>query len=198
MSDLSLGRRFGRLVNDVDNRGRWLGCRAAGEDGEEGAGSFEPPPRRGRGRRRDRDRTPGGLENIEHNVRADDLGPKLLAVDVQQDGARDLRLVILEKWEGPCWDDCIANSTATPARPCLPSCNEERESLAVLRRVRGLNPGVSTMLYLNALLLFPFYELAQRFIDADALLKDVRTGLPVTLKVRSLAGCVGLFFSRPS
>ena len=109
-----------------------------------------------------------------------------------------MRLVILEKWEGPCWDDCIANSTATPARPCLPSCNEEHESLAVLRRVRGLNPGVSTMLYLNALLLFPFYELAQRFIDADALLKDVRTGLPVTLKVRRLAGCVGLFFSRPS
>ena len=40
----------------------------------------------------------------------------------------------------------------------------------------ALNPNVTTVLYLNALLLFPFYELAQQYMDAGALLMDSRSG----------------------
>jgi hypothetical protein len=90
-----------------------------------------------------------------------------------------MRLVMLEKWEGPCWDDCLANATAK--LPCTPSCNVERDSLATLKAIRALNPNVTTVLYLNTLLLFPFYELAQQYIDAKALLMDSRTGTPVEL-----------------
>ena len=46
-----------------------------------------------------------------------------------------MRLVMLEKWEGACWDDCLGN--ATNKLPCSPSCNVERDSLATLQAVRG-------------------------------------------------------------
>jgi hypothetical protein len=58
----------------------------------------------------------------------------------------------------------------------------ENHSLAVLRAVRSLNPAVSQVLYLNALLLFPFYSLAQKYMDAGALLMDSQTGKPITLR----------------
>jgi len=90
-----------------------------------------------------------------------------------------MRLVMLEKWEGPCWDDCVANATAK--LPCSPSCNVEGDMLDVLKAVRAINPNVSTALYLNTLLLFPFYGLAQQYIDQGALLMDSRTNAPVEL-----------------
>lgn len=92
------------------------------------------------------------------------------------------RLIILEKWEGPCWDGCLANATAEPPLPCSPSCDVESHMLTTLRRVRALNPRVTTMLYLNTLLLFPFYSLAERYIEQGALLIDSQTGKPVELR----------------
>jgi len=90
-----------------------------------------------------------------------------------------MRIVMLEKWEGPCWDACLVNASA--GKRCSPSCNVERDSIATLKAVRALNPNVTTVLYLNTLLLFPFYELAQQYMDAGALLMDSRTGSPVEL-----------------
>ena len=92
------------------------------------------------------------------------------------------RLIILEKWEGPCWDQCLANATSEPPLPCSPACDVEAHMLATLRRVRALNPHVTTMLYLNALLLFPFYSLAERYIEQGALLLDSQTGQPIELR----------------
>ena len=89
------------------------------------------------------------------------------------------RIVMLEKWEGGCWDECMANASRNTE--CSPSCNVERDSLATLKAVRAINPNVSTALYLNTLLLFPFYDLAKKYIDADALLIDSRNGKPIEL-----------------
>jgi hypothetical protein len=93
-----------------------------------------------------------------------------------------MRIVMLEKWEGPCWDDCLANATGEPPLPCQPACNVEADMLDTLHRVRALNSRVTNVLYLNTLLLFPFYSLAQKYIDAGALLMDTETGQPVTLR----------------
>ena len=87
-----------------------------------------------------------------------------------------MRIVMLEKWEGPCWDDCLANATA--GLRCEPACNVEADSLATLRRVRAINPAVTNVLYLNTLLMFPFYSLAQKYIDAGALLTVETLGRP--------------------
>ena len=84
--------------------------------------------------------------------------------------------------EGPCWDACLANATAKPPLPCSPSCDVETHSLATLRMVRALNPAVTTVLYLNTLLLFPFYKLAAAYIAQGALLTDAETGKPFELR----------------
>merc|ERR1719272_1809899 len=92
-----------------------------------------------------------------------------------------MRLVILEKWEGPCWDECIANSTMKPTPlPCSSESDVEAGSLALLKELRSLNPKLSTMLYMNVLLLFPFYSLAAKYLqDAEnTLLMDAVSGGP--------------------
>ena len=66
------------------------------------------------------------------------------------------RVIVIEKWEGPCWAGCIANSSQTPPVPCSPGCGEESYQLATLRRVKAANPSVSTVFYLNSLYDFPF------------------------------------------
>ena len=65
------------------------------------------------------------------------------------------RVIVIEKWEGPCWAGCIANSSQTPPVPCSPGCGEESYQLATLRRVKAANPSVSTVFYLNSLYDFP-------------------------------------------
>ena len=30
------------------------------------------------------------------------------------------RVIVIEKWEGPCWDECLANSSRTPPIACSP------------------------------------------------------------------------------
>ena len=58
-----------------------------------------------------------------------------------------MRLVMVEKWEGDCWTDCLANSTSTPPQPCSASCDVEADMLSTLRKVKALNPTVSTVFY---------------------------------------------------
>ncbi len=78
-----------------------------------------------------------------------------------------MRLVVIEKWEGPCWFECLANSTAAqPPRPCDPSCGEEDYQLATIKRIKARNPGVATVFYLNTLYNFPYYKLAGAFAAA--------------------------------
>eukprot|EP01046_Picozoa_sp_COSAG06_P029181 COSAG06_NODE_2688_length_6445_cov_4.638526_7_plen_121_part_00 len=64
------------------------------------------------------------------------------------------RLVMLEKWEGHCWQDCLADGVGSPA--CESSCGVENDILSTLSRVKAINPAVSGVLYLNTLLAFPF------------------------------------------
>ena len=65
-----------------------------------------------------------------------------------------MRMVMLEKWEGHCWQDCLAGGVGSPA--CQSTCGVENDILSTLGRVKAINPAVSGVLYLNTLLAFPF------------------------------------------
>eukprot|EP01050_Picozoa_sp_SAG11_P028998 SAG11_NODE_7986_length_1073_cov_1.282341_2_plen_281_part_00 len=83
------------------------------------------------------------------------------------EGLSKMRLVVIEKWEGPCWFECLANGTAAqPPRPCDPGCGEEDYQLATIKRIKARNPGVATVFYLNTLYNFPYYKLAGAFAAA--------------------------------
>jgi hypothetical protein len=83
------------------------------------------------------------------------------------------RVVVIEKWEGPCWDECLANSSRTPPVACSAACSEETYQLDTLRRVKALNPNVSGVFYLNTLYDFPYYNLTATFAAADLHVRDV-------------------------
>lgn len=72
-----------------------------------------------------------------------------------------MRLVMLEKWEGPCWQSCLAQGPGGAS--CQPSCDVEAHITDTLRRVKALNAGVSGVLYLNTLMAFPFYAMVAKF-----------------------------------
>ena len=57
------------------------------------------------------------------------------------------RLVMIEKWEGHCWQDCLAQGVGSP--PCEASCDVESLIVDTLRRVKAINPSVAGVLYLN-------------------------------------------------
>ena len=61
---------------------------------------------------------------------------------------------MVEKWEGHCWQDCLADQASVA---CEASCGVENDILDTFSRVKKLNPGVATVLYWNTLLAFPFY-----------------------------------------
>ena len=61
------------------------------------------------------------------------------------------RVVVIEKWEGPCWDECLSNSSHTPPIACSSSCGEEAYQLDTIRRIKAVNPNVSTVFYLNSM-----------------------------------------------
>lgn len=69
-----------------------------------------------------------------------------------------MRMVMLEKWEGHCWQDCLAGGVGSPA--CQSSCGVENDILSTLGRIKAINPAVSGVLYLNTLLAFPFVRCA--------------------------------------
>lgn len=82
-----------------------------------------------------------------------------------------MRYVVIEKWEGPCWNECLAN--VSKQLPCEPSCDEEAVQMATLAAVKKLNPSVPGIMYLNTILDFPFLRLHQTLVDADALVRNV-------------------------
>ena len=91
-----------------------------------------------------------------------------------------MRVVMIEKWEGTCWSDCLAQGPGGAA--CQPSCAVEDAMLGTLRRVKAANPGVCGVFYLNTLLAFPFYALDAAFMHAHSLTIDVSTGQPISIR----------------
>lgn len=90
------------------------------------------------------------------------------------------RLIIVEKWEGHCWEDCLAGGPGSPS--CQPSCGVENAILDTMARVKAINPGVATALYWNTLLAFPFYTAVGKFVDAHAITMDSVTNRPITIE----------------
>ena len=84
-----------------------------------------------------------------------------------------MRVVFIEKWEGPCWDECLANSSSSPPVPCSASCDEEQYQLGTIARIKARNPDVATAFYLNSLYDFPYYALAGEMAAEDFHLRDV-------------------------
>ena len=91
-----------------------------------------------------------------------------------------MRIVMIEKWEGPCWQDCLGNGTGS--LPCQASCGVENDILATFTRIKALNPAVASVLYWNTLLAFPFYSAVGQFAAADALTIDSSTGKPISIR----------------
>eukprot|EP00040_Diaphanoeca_grandis_P042594 m.1296 g.1296 ORF g.1296 m.1296 type:complete len:342 (-) comp615_c0_seq1:175-1200(-) len=89
------------------------------------------------------------------------------------------RMVIIEKWEGPCWRDCLAEPGSDA---CKPSCNVENYILDTMARIKKANPGTATLMYWNAELAFPFYTAVGKFKDAWALTNSSVTGKPIELQ----------------
>ena len=60
------------------------------------------------------------------------------------------RLVMIEKWEGHCWQDCLGNGTGSA--PCQATCGVENDILDTMNRIKSVNPRTATVLYWNTLL----------------------------------------------
>lgn len=103
-----------------------------------------------------------------------------------------MRMVMLEKWEGPCWSECLASNNSKPAvAACTSSCRVEEYILDTLRRVKALNPAVSGVMYLNTLLDFPFYSLHNQYVRAGVVAMDSVTKKPI--QIRNDNGMEGIF-----
>jgi hypothetical protein len=89
------------------------------------------------------------------------------------------RIIMVEKWEGHCWQDCLADQGG-PA--CQASCGVENDILDTFERVKKINPAVATVLYWNTLLAFPFYTAVGKFKDANALTIDSNTGKMISIR----------------
>jgi hypothetical protein len=90
-----------------------------------------------------------------------------------------MRLVMIEKWEGHCWQDCLAKPGSSA---CLPSCDAEASIIDTMRRIKAINHTVATVMYLNTLLAFPFYSLIGKYEAANALAIDSVTKKPIRLR----------------
>lgn len=84
-----------------------------------------------------------------------------------------MRLIVIEKWEGPCWYKCYANLTMKPPVPCQPSCGAENYQMKTIKRAKAVNPKLAAVFYLNTLYDFPFLELHGKFLKANADVIDV-------------------------
>ena len=91
-----------------------------------------------------------------------------------------MRLIMIEKWEGRCWQECLGNGTGSPA--CKSSCGVENYILDTLQRVKTINPSTATVLYWNTLLAFPFYTAVGKFKAANALTIDSETKKPIVIR----------------
>ena len=107
-----------------------------------------------------------------------------------------MRLVVVEKWEGHCWQDCLGNGTGSA--PCDASCGVENGMLDTLGRVKAVNPGTATILYWNTLLAFPFYTAVGKFADRNLLTMDSSTGKPISITNDNGMGDIGVYaFDKP-
>ena len=89
-----------------------------------------------------------------------------------------MRMVMIEKWEGRCWQECLAsNNSKPPVGACQPGCDVENTIVGTLKAVKAINPSVSGVLYLNTLLDFPFYDLHGQYLRAGAVAMDVLQAL---------------------
>ena len=62
-----------------------------------------------------------------------------------------MRLIVIEKWAGPCWYECYANLTKTPPIPCQPSCGAENYQMNTIKRAKMANTKLSAVFYLVCL-----------------------------------------------
>jgi hypothetical protein len=80
------------------------------------------------------------------------------------------RMVVIEKFEGPCWDYCFVHPQP---EKCNPSCDTEKYIMGTAKALKEANPGISVILYLNSLLNFPMYHLSGQYLaQPDLLLHD--------------------------
>ena len=116
-----------------------------------------------------------------------------------------MRMVMIEKWEGPCWTECLASNNSQPpvaasdppppflpprsapltaqhATRCTAACHVETYILDTLRRVKAVNPAVSGVMYLNTLLDFPFYSLHGRYVEEAVVAMDSVTKKPIQIR----------------
>ena len=91
-----------------------------------------------------------------------------------------MRIVMIEKWEGPCWTECLNNSKSPS---CQAGCAVENDMLETLRRVKAANPAVATVFYFNTLLAFPFYSINGVYEANDALTIDSTTKKPIVRRI---------------
>lgn len=91
-----------------------------------------------------------------------------------------MRVIVIEKWEGPCWYECYANLTKNPPVPCQPSCGAENYKLETIKQVKAVNSKVTAVFYLNTLYDFGMLELHGR-LQAKADMVDI-DNKPVTIK----------------
>ena len=84
-----------------------------------------------------------------------------------------MRIIVIEKWEGPCWYQCYANLTMNPPVPCQPSCGAENYQMKTIKCAKAVNPKLAAVFYLNTLYDFPFLELHGKFMEANADIIDV-------------------------
>mmetsp|Transcript_20270 Transcript_20270/g.60557 ORF Transcript_20270/g.60557 Transcript_20270/m.60557 type:complete len:411 (+) Transcript_20270:74-1306(+) len=69
-------------------------------------------------------------------------------------------MVTIEKFQGPCGY----------AKNASPACHQEDLIIDELRKVKEVNPNVSTIFYYNSVLDFPQYQLHARFLENPSLL----------------------------
>ena len=94
-----------------------------------------------------------------------------------------MRMIMIEKWEGPCWTECLAsNNSQPPVAACTAACHVETYILDTLRRVKAVNPAVSGVMYLNTLLDFPFYSLHGRYVEEGVVAMDSVTKKPIQIR----------------
>lgn len=84
-----------------------------------------------------------------------------------------MRVIVIEKWEGPCWYECYSNLTMNPPVPCEPSCGAEHYQMETIKRAKAVNPKLSAVFYLNTLYDFPFLELHGKALQAKADMVDI-------------------------
>lgn len=89
------------------------------------------------------------------------------------------RMVVIEKFEGPCWDQCYIHPVKDA---CNPSCNVEQYITGTAKALKDANPKISVILYLNSMLNFPFYGLTGKYFDEPELLLHDKHGKIGTLQ----------------